>query len=99
MIHKTVLTTIGTVFVKSCAILLVQWFHYINKAVLQTLYLYTVKCRYNAPQFVTILRTALRLHWQKGNQTLESQETPNNVPSRVNYGCLLWGFLRKLAVL
>ena len=37
---------------------------------------YTVKCRYNAVWFITILHTTLWWQWQKVNQILESQQTP-----------------------
>ena len=46
---------------------------------------YTVKYRYNAVQFITILHSALRKQWQKVNQILESQEAPHISPSSASY--------------
>ena len=46
----------------------------------------TVKCRYNAVQFITVLQTELRKHWHKVNQILESQETPHISSLRARYG-------------
>ena len=47
---------------------------------------YTVECRYNAVQFITILPPALRWQEQNVNQTSKSQHTPHTSPSRASYG-------------
>ena len=44
---------------------------------------YTVECRYNAVQFITILLLALRWRQQNLNQTSNSQQT---LPLRASYG-------------
>ena len=60
------------------------------------LYKSTVKCRYNAVQFITILHTTLRLQWQKVNQILKSQQTPHNSPLRASYGVPIVRILEKI---
>ena len=47
---------------------------------------YTVKCRYNAVQFIKILPSTLRWQWQNVNQTSNLQQTPHTSPSRASYG-------------
>ena len=46
----------------------------------------SVKCHYNAVQFITILHMALPLPWQEVNQISLSQQTPNILPSQASYG-------------
>ena len=56
----------------------------------------TAKCRYNTVLFIPILRTTLRLQWQKVNQMLQSQQTPHISPSRVRYGVSIVRILEKM---
>ena len=60
---------------------------------------YTVKCRYNAVWFITILHTTLWWQWQKVNQILESQQTPHISPSRASCGVPIVRILEKIAFL
>ena len=56
----------------------------------------TVKCRYNAVQFIPILHTVLRKQRQKVNQILESQQTSHISPSRASYGVSFVKILKKI---
>ena len=51
---------------------------------------YTVECRYNAVQFITILHTALR--WQQQNRLQTHNTHPIPRPHGRAMGCLLWEF-------
>ena len=72
--------------------------HYLNHWWPRSL-LYTVECRYDKVRFITIVFMALRWQQQNLNQTSNSQQTHHASPSRASYGCLLWGFWRKLTAL
>ena len=61
-------------------------FLFCTRRIAKSAFLTTVKCRYNAVQYITILHRALRKQWQKTNQILESQQTPHFSPSRASYG-------------
>ena len=60
------------------------------------IYIYTVKCRYNAVQFIMILHTGLWKQRQKVNQILESQQTSHISPSRASYGVSLVKIVDKI---
>ena len=57
---------------------------------------YTVKCRYNAVQFIPILHTVLRKQRQKVNKILESQQTSHISPSRASYGVSFVKIMNKI---
>ena len=48
--------------------------------------LYTIKCYYNAAQFIAILPMALQWQQQNLHQSQNSQQTPHTSPSRMSYG-------------
>ena len=56
----------------------------------------TLKCRYNAVQFIAILHTALRYQWQKVNQILLSQQTSHISPSQASYGMSIVRIVEKI---
>ena len=56
----------------------------------------TIKWRYNAVQFITILHTALRRQQQNVNQTSDSQQTPHTSPSRASNGVSIMWILKKI---
>ena len=57
---------------------------------------YTVRCCYNAIQFITILHTAPWWQQQKVNQISNSQQTPHNSPLRASYGVSIMRILKKI---
>ena len=59
--------------------------------------MYTVECRYNVVQFITILPSALWWQQQNVNQTPNSrQQTPHTSPSRASYGVSIVRILEKI---
>ena len=51
-----------------------------NSKTYRTTLEYTVKCRYNAVQFIAILHTALLWQQQNMNQTWNTQQIPRTSP-------------------
>ena len=49
-------------------------------------YAFTVDCRYNTVQFITISLSALRWQQLNANQTSKSQQAPQSSPSRASNG-------------
>ena len=58
--------------------------------------IHTVECRYNAVQFIKILRIALQWQQQKVNQASNSQQTPHILPSWVSNGMSFVKILEKI---
>ena len=61
-----------------------------------TTFSHTVKCRYNAVQFIVIFHTALQWHQQNINLTRNSQQTPHSSPVKSSYGMSVVRKLEKI---
>ena len=65
-------------------------------SIFDSLLIDTIKCRYNAVQFTTLLHTALWWRSQKVVLIVESQQTPHTLTSRVRYRVSMVRMLDKM---